>query len=347
MDATVVVPTYERAGVLLETLRRLTEVDYTRGQWEAVVVDDGSSAETLEMITDWVEASGAPMRLLRQEHRGPAAARNYGAREANGDALIFLDNDCVVGRDFVRRHLTVLSEHSGSWVIGRIIHPSGMRRTPFGRYRDDLLEAFHDSHGQADVSDTEGISATNLAVWRSDFIRLGGFDEEFAIASSEDWELGRRARDQGIRILYDPHNAVVHNDWAVDLGQFCERQKLYSISDVLLWRKYGERTPRARLVHESAPIHWTGDSPWLVLKKLIKRLLATRTGRAMLRRACSIAERAVPDSRLSRHAYQAAVGVAIFQGVREGLRRYGEGSAAARRDLAGHGGTTRVRGSRP
>lgn len=327
MDATVVIPTYERGEILLETLRRLAKVDYPRARWEAVVVDDGSSADALGKIEDWVETSDAPVRLLRQAHRGPAAARNYGAREATGEALIFLDNDCVVTRGFIKRHLAVLKDHPETWVIGRVVHPPEIRGTSFGRYRDDLLEAFHRSQ-PGGVPDTEGMTAQNLAMWRSDFVRLGGFDEEFCIASSEDWELGRRARELGIRILYDPENAVVHNDWAVSLRQFCERQRLYSISDVLLWRKYGERTPRARLVRENAPIQWSGDSPRLILKKAVKRLLVTRMGRATLCGACRIAERAVPDSRLSHRAYQLAVGIAIFQGVREGLERYAQASAA-------------------
>ncbi len=347
IDATIVIPTYERAAVLLETLRRLTEIDYPRGQWEAVVVDDGSRPETLEMTRDWIKMSTAPVRLLQESHRGPAAARNRGAREAAGEALIFLDNDCLVAPDFIRRHLEVLRKHPGCWIVGRVVHPSELRRTAFGRYRDDCFEAFHVSQGNVDPSETEGITAQNLALWRADFLRLGEFDEEFSIASSEDWELGRRARDLGIRVLYDPHNAVVHNDWAVSLDHFCERQRLYSISDVLLWRKYGERTPRARLVRENGRVRWMCDSPKLVLKKVVKRLLATRTGTVALRRVCTIVERVAPDSRLSRRAYQLTVGIAIFQGVREGLALYGEAPAVPEASLAKQRGVTRKWSSRP
>src|SRR5262245_60634662 len=99
MDATVVIPTYERTEVLLETIRRLTEVQYPTDKWEVIVVDDGSSVEAVDKLTNWVSTSGGGVRLLRQSHRGPAAARNYGAREAIGQALIFLDNDCLVASD--------------------------------------------------------------------------------------------------------------------------------------------------------------------------------------------------------------------------------------------------------
>ena len=323
MDATIVIPTYERAATLLQTLDRLSKVDYPKGEWEAFVVDDGSAPETLVIITEWIRASGAPVRLLQQPHRGPAVARNYGAREAAGTALIFLDNDCLVSPDFIDRHLHVLRTNPGCWVVGRIVHPPELRSTPFGRYRDDRWEAFHRSHPEGQVCETAGMTAASLALPAVDFARLGGFDEGFSIASCEDWDLARRARTAGVRILYDPCNVAVHNDWAVSLDQFCERQRLYSISDVLLWRKYGEQSPRARLVHENTPMRWTGDPPRLILKKILKRLLATGPGRAAVRLACAVAERVGPDTWWNRRAYELAVGIAIFQGVREGLVRYG------------------------
>lgn len=347
MDATIVIPTYERATTLLQTLDRLAKLDYPKGEWEAFVVDDGSTPETLVMITEWIMASDAPVCLLRQAHRGPAVARNRGAQAATGGALIFLDNDCLVAPGFIRRHLQVLKEHPGCWVVGRVVHPPELRGTPFGRYRDDCLEAFHRSQREADPSETEGITAQNLALWRSDFVRLGGFDEEFAIASSEDWELGQRARDVGIRILYDPHNAIVHNDWAVGLDHFCERQRLYSISDVLLWRKYGEQSPRARLVRENGPVRWTADPPRLILKKMVKRLLATSPGRAAVRLACAAAERLAPDTWWTRRAYQLAVGIAIFKGVREGLLRYSRFPVTPGTGMARDGSAATPRSSLP
>lgn len=328
MDATIVIPTYERGAILLETLGTLAKVDSPTGGWEAIVVDDGSGPETLATITDWITSSDAPVRLVRQEHRGPAAARNRGAWAAKGKILIFLDNDILVRTYFVQRHLQALRDHPGSWIIGRVIHPAELRTTPFGRYRDSCWEAFHDSQRQEGLSDTDSVTGPNLALPASDFARLGGFDEDFAIASCEDWELGLRARASGIRILYDPGNVVVHNDWAVTLDRFCERQRLYSISDVLLWRKYGERSPRAGLVRENGPIRWTGDPLGLILKKTVKRILSTRSGKTAVRLACALTERVAPDTRWNRRAYELAVGVAIFRGVREGLGRYGDAPAA-------------------
>src|SRR5262249_35515739 len=200
--------------------------------------DDGSTEDLKAVVTQSVDSTGAPVRFLRQENAGPAAARNRGAAAATGETLIFIDNDILVEPHFVRKHLARLAWNPGCWLMGRIVHPPELRRTPFGRYRDSVWEAFHNGNASSAVRETSGITAANLSLPAGDFQRLGGFDESFSIASCEDFELGIRARRAGIRVLYDPEIVVKHNDWAVSLERFCERQRMYSISDVLFWRKY-------------------------------------------------------------------------------------------------------------
>jgi GT2 family glycosyltransferase len=322
LDATIIIPTYNRSDALLETLSALAQMDYPADRWEAVVVDDGSTDDTQQQALRWIDQSGAPVRYIKQKNAGPAAARNRGAAEARGEFLIFIDNDIIVEPDFVRAHLETLATNRGCWIVGRIVHPPHIRSTPFGRYRDSVWESFHQSHTSGRVTETEGMTAANVSLPAKDFELLGGFDEDFTIASSEDWDLGVRARLKRIRVLYNPNIVVLHNDWALSLDRFCERQKLYSISDVLLWRKYGEESLRARLVHENSPVNWNSDSLRLIIKKSAKRALATKASKGLLRTACNITERFAPDSNLNRRAYNAAVAIAIFSGVREGLKRY-------------------------
>jgi glycosyltransferase involved in cell wall biosynthesis/GT2 family glycosyltransferase len=322
MDATIIIPTFNRWDALEETLAALARADYPANRWEVIVVDDGSTDDTEASIGRWIEQAAIQVRYVRQTNSGPAAARNRGALEARGDALIFIDNDILVKPDFVRAHVDALAAHPGCWVMGRVVHPPELRRTAFGRYRDSVWEAFHEAHTDERVSETSGMTAANVSMPAADFHRLGGFDEDFTIASCEDCDLGIRARQAGIRVVYDPRIIVLHNDWAVSLDRFCERQRLYSISDALLWRKYGSASPRVHLVQENAPVDLKADRSSLIVKKSLKRILATRPGTTLTRLACTVAERIAPDTKLSRRAYDTAVGVAIFQGVREGLHRY-------------------------
>jgi glycosyltransferase involved in cell wall biosynthesis/GT2 family glycosyltransferase len=329
MDATIIIPTFNRWDALQETLEALARVDYLASSWEVIVIDDGSNDETGQSIRKWIEDAAINVRCLRQTNAGPAAARNRGAIEARGDALIFIDNDILVKPDFVRAHVDALAAHPGCWVMGRVVHSAELRRTPFGRYRDAVWEAFHDARSSDAIAETTGMTAANVSMPAVDFHKLGGFDEDFTIASCEDCELGIRARQAGIRVLYHPGIVALHNDWAVALDRFCERQRLYSISDVLLSRKYGSASPHASLVEQNAPLRLKTDKLGLIVKKAIKRALATPPGSALARIACSLAERMAPDTRLSRRAYDVVVGIAIFKGVREGLRRYGSGASSS------------------
>jgi GT2 family glycosyltransferase len=287
------------------------------------VVDDGGSPEGTAPVVRWAAEAGAPVRVLRQDPRGPAAARNHGAREAGGRVLVFLDDDMVVAPGFLARHLKCVDESPGAWIVGRITHPEELRATPFGRYRHARWEEFHRAHAPAGLQETNGISAANLALPAADFGRLGGFDEGFALAGCEDRELGLRARAAGLRVLYDPENVALHRDWAVSLPRYCERQRTYAISEVRLFRIHGVRSPSAGLVAANAPIA-REDGARLVARKTAKALLATPPGRVLVSGLASLLERVAPDRAPSRRAYDAAVAVAIFRGVRQGLARYPE-----------------------
>jgi glycosyltransferase involved in cell wall biosynthesis len=323
MDATIVVPTHNRRATVLRTLDALRAgVDGVAG-WEAIVVDDGSSDGTAQAVTAWAQAHDAPVRCLTQANAGPAAARNRGAAAGTGRAVVFIDDDIHVRPGFLARHLERLGAHPGCFVIGRVVHPPAMRATPFGRWRDDQWERFHLAQPPG-PAETNGMTAAHLAVPRGDFERLGGFDPAFPLAGCEDAELALRARASGLRVVYDPLNVAVHDDWAVDLPRYCERQRLYAVTDALLWRKYGERSPRAALVRANGPAA-PGDSVRARARKALKALFATAPGRRAVSACSAVAEALLPDRAASRRLYQLAVGLAIFRGVREGLRRFPEG----------------------
>jgi GT2 family glycosyltransferase len=322
MDASLVIPTHNRRQTLLGTLEALARVEYPRDRWEIVVVDDGSEDGTSDAVEGYAKSQSLPLSCIRQAQSGPAAARNRGAREARGWALLFLDDDIHVQPSFVRDHLEALKTNRGCWTVGRVVQRPEMRHTPFGRYREILWESFNDAHPSSAASDTAGITAQNLSLPRADFERLGGFDEEVRIASCEDLLLGVQARAVGIRVLYDPRIVGVHDDWAITLERFCERQRLYSISDVLLWHRLGAASPRLAVVCVNGPLRWRHDGVALLAKKVLKAGLAARISRRLLLAVAGIVERIVPDSRLCRRLYETNVAVAIFRGVREGLRRY-------------------------
>src|SRR5688572_11024491 len=87
----VVIPTHNRAHAVCESVNSVFQ--QTFDDFEIIVVDDGSTDPTLERLAE-LQATGKSFRVVRHErNRGAQAARNSGARAAQGKWLTFLDSD--------------------------------------------------------------------------------------------------------------------------------------------------------------------------------------------------------------------------------------------------------------
>lgn len=130
MFFSIIIPTYNRRPILEKCLTALEQQPLPANTavdgYEVVVVDDGSTDGTVA----WLQQTAAfpHVRLVEQDHQGPAAARNLGIASAKGDTIIFIDSDLVVTPDFLRAHSETLqqeAEHLGSdrlFTYGRVIN---------------------------------------------------------------------------------------------------------------------------------------------------------------------------------------------------------------------------------
>lgn len=322
MQISVIIPTHNRSDALDLTLKHLAKQEFA-GVWEAIVVNNNGTDDTDVVVRNWQRRFPVDLLLIHEDKQGPAAARNAGARAAHGDYLVFIDNDILSPSDFLTIHLNALSANPRRWIVGRIRNAPELRNTAFGRYRDTLQDSFHDVLPKKGLSEYDGATGGNWAMRRDEFLEVGGFDEEYSIASCEDAELAFRARKKGIRTLYNPASCVLHNDWAIDLYAYLRRQELYSISSVLLWRKYGEDSFQLEVVKCNGPILWKEDSIKTVFKKMSKRALSSWPLYPMIKAGCGTVEKVVPDTVFARRAYEFATALAIFRGIRIGFDRYG------------------------
>lgn len=87
----VVIPTYNRQTMLAEALASVYA--QTLQPSEVLVIDDGSTDQTAELVRSMAGQTSLPVRYFRQPNRGPAAARNVGIKMAKGPYLAFLDSD--------------------------------------------------------------------------------------------------------------------------------------------------------------------------------------------------------------------------------------------------------------
>ncbi|GBC99886.1 Putative glycosyltransferase EpsH [bacterium HR17] len=97
----VVVPTYNRVGLLLQLLESLPKQTYPKDRFEVVIVDDGSTDETEQVFRAFAQTAPFSVVYLRQPRKGPAAARNLGIRHSRGEIVAFADSDVTVAEDWI------------------------------------------------------------------------------------------------------------------------------------------------------------------------------------------------------------------------------------------------------
>lgn len=97
MKISVIVPVYNAEEYLKNCI--MSVVRQTYGNWELILVDDGSSDGSLS-IADLAAEKDERIRVIHQKNAGPGAARNRGIKEASGDYVVFLDSDDYIDKNY-------------------------------------------------------------------------------------------------------------------------------------------------------------------------------------------------------------------------------------------------------
>jgi glycosyltransferase involved in cell wall biosynthesis len=189
----VVIPTYNRAGVVCETIDNVFQQTYRN--FEIIVVDDGSTDDTLSKL----RAYGDRLQVVTQRNAGAAAARNHGARVARGEIIAFQDSDDLWMPAKLERQVALLETDRSipcclCNVVIRVV--AGREITSFDW---SLIYPRHEEGIWVNVSE---VLATRfvlfnqaVAIRREVFERIGGFDE--GLKYLEDYDLPLRLSLEG------------------------------------------------------------------------------------------------------------------------------------------------------
>jgi glycosyltransferase involved in cell wall biosynthesis len=110
----VIIPCYNAAHFVAETIRSVAAQSYSN--WELILIDDGSSDNTVEVIQPFLE--DRRIRFHTQKNQGVSAARNNGAAFARGDFIAFLDSDDVWLPEKLHRQLDVFRKYPAAGICG-------------------------------------------------------------------------------------------------------------------------------------------------------------------------------------------------------------------------------------
>lgn len=104
----VIIPTFNRDYLIGETLNSIIAQSYTN--WECIIVDDGSTDQTAELIESFIEKDNRFQYHLRPDDRikGANACRNYGFEISRGDYIKWFDSDDIMHPDFLKKQLEIL-----------------------------------------------------------------------------------------------------------------------------------------------------------------------------------------------------------------------------------------------
>ena len=219
----VVMPSYNRGETLLRVLTAFETQTLPHDRFEVFVVDDGSTDDTLDRLAAYRGRCPYTLTLLQQANRGPAAARNAGLRQAGGDIVIFVDDDCIPTPSLLAEHVAS-HEVEGLAVIGRITWRPDLPITPFMRYIEADMFAYFNITVPFDAP-FACFYTGNASVHRGSALAVGGFDEDFPRAMHEDIDFAYRLRRQGVRIVFNPHALVLH-DRTADFLPTLEHQRI-------------------------------------------------------------------------------------------------------------------------
>jgi glycosyltransferase involved in cell wall biosynthesis len=243
LKTSIIVCTRNRSARLQIMLASLAEAEFPPGmELEVIVVNDGSTDDTNAVVNTF--AGKAPFRvsLFEQEGRGLAVARNRGLREASGELLLFLDDDCVVSREYLCEVAARFAADDRLVLRGgRVLlgDPADAPITIRTSLKKERLLARRDPAGF--------VLGANMAMKRAVADRIGPFDERFGaggmLRAAEDTDYLVRAQLARIAVEYVPDMTVYHHHGRRTAEAVLGVYRNYGVGNGALTMKHALRAP--------------------------------------------------------------------------------------------------------
>jgi glycosyltransferase involved in cell wall biosynthesis len=234
-DLSVIVPTYNRCDLLAGLLRSLAIQTMAADRWELIVVDDGSTDGTREMLEQAARGWPTSFTALHRHHLRTAIVRNAGAERASGRVLLFLDDDMVATPELIAAHERCHTDPQLA-VLGRIIAPPE-RRDPWTIWDDEQLGLLANSlRGGQRVPGPRDLYGGNCSIAAELFGSVGGFNA--STERAEDFDLGYRLAAAGARFVYCEAATSVHHGMH-SFGKWVSNATAFGRSEVALAREFG------------------------------------------------------------------------------------------------------------
>ncbi len=259
--ASIIIPIY---GALPHTIACLRAIAAHPPQtpFEVIVVDDASPDDSLATLQ---HVQGIRLHA-RGQNGGFIAACNDGAALAQGEFLVFLNNDTIPQPGWLDALLDTFTTHPRIGLVGaKLVYPDGRLQEAGGVI---FADASAWNYGRFEspnhcrytyVRDADYLSGAAIALPRKLFAELGGFDTRYTPAYYEDADLAFAIRHHGLRTVYQPASVVVHDEGTSGGTQLFSGPKAAQVRNQHVffekWRTVLSSQPAANTVPSPALLH--------------------------------------------------------------------------------------------
>jgi glycosyltransferase involved in cell wall biosynthesis len=232
--ASIIIPSHNRCVSLKRMLQSLEQQSYPQQNFEVIVVADGCTDNTVDMVRHYT----APFHLLLCELQGigAASARNKGATVAKGSYLVFVDDDMELSTGFINEHIAI-HKSDNKVVIGysplKLESKASLQRMTLHEWWEEKFQAMRDQRYRFRYDD---LTSGNFSISNTLFNKANGFDT--TLLCREDYELGFRLIKAGAEFSFAYEAKAIHRDEVTNLKRSLQRKKSEGIADIQIKTKH-------------------------------------------------------------------------------------------------------------
>lgn len=318
MLLSVIIPTYNRQLYLQEALAALAQQTLAPADFEVIVVDDGSTDGTREVV----ETAVFPTALhhLWQENQGDATARNTGAAQSQGEIILFLDDDILVQPDFLAQ---IAKAHKG-----RTRHIIVGQDELWLKTDNPLATARKEANKLGESKQTlmpipfANVCSNNMSLRRKDYFAVGQM-EPLNFAGSDIWcdvEFNYRAYQQGFTFARCTKAHCYHRDYVeASLESKKRRMEEVAYRAGALFEKHPHLLHHLPMFDDKTTPLLRHDSLSLIMRKLLRIVMSTPLSLRTLEKLYTLLSERLASAAIRRLLERLIIGGYIYIGYRRGL----------------------------